>query len=199
MDDMIEVVIDSIRVSLTSQQRIVVLREINRERFLPIWIGPFEAEAITIGLQEIEIARPQTHDLLRNLIQEFGYELRWIEVNQMREDIFYANLVLAAPDSDDLHRIDCRPSDALSLVSRVRVPIYVAREIFDRAGIEPEIDLESSRQASLDEIEEAEFHDDDERLSVFENFLSHIDLNSDQEDEEDEDSSDLSNSPPDED
>jgi len=61
---MVEVVIDSVRVSLTNQQRIVMLRESGRERYLPIWIGPYEAEAITISLQEIEVARPQTHDML---------------------------------------------------------------------------------------------------------------------------------------
>ena len=66
-DEMIEVVIDSIRVSLMSQQRIVILRERNAERYLPIWIGIYEAESITIALQEVEVARPLTHDLLRNV------------------------------------------------------------------------------------------------------------------------------------
>ena len=64
---MVEVIIDSVRVSLTNQQRIVVLRDVNAERYLPIWIGPYEAESITIALQEIEVSRPQTHDLIKNL------------------------------------------------------------------------------------------------------------------------------------
>jgi len=68
MPKLIEVVIDSVRVSLTNQQRIVVLREKDAERYLPIWIGPYEAEAITVALQEIEVARPQTHDLLKNIL-----------------------------------------------------------------------------------------------------------------------------------
>jgi uncharacterized protein len=75
MSRMVEVVIDSVRVSLTNQQRIVVLRESNVERYLPIWIGPYEAEAITIALQEIEVARPQTHDLLKNLMQSINARL----------------------------------------------------------------------------------------------------------------------------
>jgi bifunctional DNase/RNase len=66
---MVEVVIDSIRVSLMSPQRIIILREMNSERFLPIWIGPFEADAITLSLQELEVTRPLTHDLLRNVLQ----------------------------------------------------------------------------------------------------------------------------------
>ena len=69
MPRMVEVVIDSVRVSLTNQQRIVVLRELNTERYLPIWIGPYEAESITIALQEIELARPQTHDLVLQMMR----------------------------------------------------------------------------------------------------------------------------------
>ena len=70
MSDMVEVVIDSIRVSLMSQQRIVILREQNAERYLPIWIGVYEAESITIALQEVEVARPLTHDLLKNIFRQ---------------------------------------------------------------------------------------------------------------------------------
>ena len=75
MSRMIEMTIDSVRVSLTNQQRIVVLRERNAERYLPIWIGPYEAEAITIALQDIEVARPQTHDLLKNSLYRLGARL----------------------------------------------------------------------------------------------------------------------------
>ena len=76
---MIEVIIDSVRVSLTNQQRIVVLRDINAERYLPIWIGPYEAESITIALQEIEVSRPQTHDLLKNIINSLNARLLRVE------------------------------------------------------------------------------------------------------------------------
>jgi len=91
---MVEVVIDSVRVSLTNQQRIVVLKEVNAERYLPIWIGPYEAEAITIALQEIEIARPQTHDLVKNLIQLLNARLVRVEVLELKDDVFYGNLVV---------------------------------------------------------------------------------------------------------
>ncbi|MBE0698392.1 MAG: bifunctional nuclease family protein [Anaerolineaceae bacterium] len=94
MSRMVEVVIDSVRVSLTNQQRIVVLREESNERYLPIWIGPYEAEAITIALQEIEVARPQTHDLLKSVLTTLNARLLRIEIVSLKEDVFYGNLVI---------------------------------------------------------------------------------------------------------
>ena len=94
MSELIEVVIDSIRISLTNQQRIVLLREVNAERFLPIWIGPYEAESITIALQEIEIARPQTHDLLMRTIEQLKGKLTRVEVVALKGDVFYGSLVV---------------------------------------------------------------------------------------------------------
>src|SRR5512136_481535 len=85
-EEMVEVVIDSIRVSLMSQQRIVILREVDAERYLPIWIGVYEAEAITISLQEVEVARPLTHDLLKNLFTAFNARVLRVEVASLRDD-----------------------------------------------------------------------------------------------------------------
>jgi uncharacterized protein len=141
MSRMVEVVIDSVRVSLTNQQRIVVLRESNVERYLPIWIGPYEAEAITIALQEIEVARPQTHDLLKNLMQSINARLLRVEVIALREDVFFGNLVIELNDGQVLN-IDCRPSDALALSVRAHVPILVAREVMENAGVIPEQETE---------------------------------------------------------
>ena len=89
---MIEVVIDSIRVSLMSQQRIVMLRDIDSERQLPIWIGPWEAESIAIELQDAELARPLTHDLLRNVIEELGGKSNQHFHKRIKDNIFYAQL-----------------------------------------------------------------------------------------------------------
>ncbi len=93
MPRMIEVVIDSVRVSLMSPQRVVVLRQVDQERYLPIWVGPYEAEAITVALQEIEMIRPLTHDLLKNVIATFGARIKRVEIISLREDIFYGNVV----------------------------------------------------------------------------------------------------------
>jgi uncharacterized protein len=125
MSKMIEVEIDSVRVSLTNQQRIVILKQINKEHYLPIWIGLYEAEAITIALQDIQVARPQTHDLLKTLIQSLNAKLIQVEVSSLSDDVFYGNLVI---EIDGTRRnIDCRPSDALALAARMRAPIMVLK------------------------------------------------------------------------
>jgi uncharacterized protein len=90
MPRMIEVEIDSVRVSLTNQQRIVILKQVDEERYLPIWIGLYEAEAITIALQDIQVARPQTHDLLKTLIQSLNAQLIQVEVSSFRTTSFTA-------------------------------------------------------------------------------------------------------------
>jgi bifunctional DNase/RNase len=182
MSDMVEVVIDSIRVSLMSQQRIVILREVNAERYLPIWIGVYEAEAITIALQEVEVARPLTHDLLKNVFGALNARVIRVEVNALRDDTFYGNIV--AEVNGRTLNIDSRPSDALNLAVRVHVPILVARSVMDSAGIIPEEDIQAEGQA--EEAREApEPEAGEDRLSVFEDFLEGLSLD-DSEDDDDE-------------
>jgi len=172
-------VIDSIRVSLTNQQRIVILREQDEKaRYLPIWVGTYEAEAITVGLQEVEVARPQTHDLLGNLILALGARLVRVEVSELRDDAFYANLILEVNGRE--LAVDCRPSDGLALAVRARVPIFVEEEVLNQAGVVPE---EESRnrdradQLALPHPPEGESEPASEgRLSIFEDFLQNLDL-----------------------
>lgn len=182
---MVEVIIDSVRVSLTNQQRIVVLREVNAERYLPIWIGPYEAESITIALQEIEVARPQTHDLLRSIIHQLNGRLVRVEVISLSDDVFYGNLVIEV-DGQTMN-IDSRPSDALALAVRAHVPILVAREVMDSAGIVPEQDLQSE-EAGPEEGRPDEIEDEstEERLSVFEDFLQNLNIEDEDDDDDDE-------------
>lgn len=172
MPRMVEVVIDSVRVSLTNQQRIVVLRELNTERYLPIWIGPYEAEAITIALQEIEVARPQTHDLMKNIMKNLDAQLVRVEVLSLREDVFYGNLVVEC--NGMTLNIDSRPSDALALAVRTHVPILIARDVMDAAGVIPEQEIQSpdSSPAAPSEADSG----GEDRLSIFEDFLSNIDM-----------------------
>ena len=192
MSRMVEVVIDSVRVSLTNQQRIVVLRETTNERYLPIWIGPYEAEAITIALQEIEVARPQTHDLLKNILTTLNARLLRIEIVSLKEDVFYGNLVVEVEGRTVY--IDSRPSDALALAARARVPVLVSREVMDSAGVVPEEDLQNQRQAPSAPIrptaaDEPDVESSPERLSVFEDFLQNLDIDNidDKEDDEPDD------------
>lgn len=159
----IEVTIDSVRVSLTSPHRVVILKDVNRERYLPIWIGSFEADAITIELQGIAMPRPLTHDLLKNVIHKIGGEVSHVLVNDLREDTFYAQI---AVDVNGKHlEIDSRPSDALALAVRVGVPIFVAESVMDRASITPK----AEEKAGISKEEE-------KKLSVFRDFIETLDM-----------------------
>jgi bifunctional DNase/RNase len=197
MSEMIEVVIDSIRVSLMSQQRIVILRERQAERYLPIWIGIYEAESITIALQEVEVARPLTHDLLRNVFQEMGARVVRVEVVAMRDDTYFGNIVAEA--NGRVLNIDSRPSDAIAIAVRTHVPILVARSVMEVAGITPEEDLQDEdlekgklpaqpqQPARKPSGSEAEGDQNEERLSVFSDFLEKLDLENLDKDNDEED------------
>ncbi len=130
---MIEMVIDSIRVSLMNYQRVVILKEKTADRYLPIWIGHAEADAIAIKLQGVSVSRPLTHDLLRSVIDTLGANINHIVVNDLKNDNFFAKIAL---DVDGRQiEVDSRPSDALALAVRVDVPIYVDESVMDKAGI----------------------------------------------------------------
>ncbi|MDZ4159578.1 MAG: bifunctional nuclease family protein [Anaerolineaceae bacterium] len=177
MPRMVEVVLDSVRASLTNQQRIVMLREINVDRYLPIWIGPYEAEAITIALQEIEVARPQTHDLLKSILQTLSARLLRVEVIALREDVFYGNLVIEV-GAGEIVNVDCRPSDALALAVRTHVPIMIALDVMETAGVVPAKDIENEPALSAPSAGKPELVSDETeaRLEVFEDFLQKLDL-----------------------
>ena len=170
MEDMVEVVIDSIRVSLMSQQRIVILREQDEERYLPIWIGVYEAESITIALQEVEVARPLTHDLIRNMFNQLNARVIRVEVISLRDDTFYGNIV--AESNGHTINIDSRPSDALAVAVRTHVPIFVAQSVMNAASIVPEDDIQD-QDPGIDTLPEEP--ESEERLSVFEDFLEGLD------------------------
>ena len=180
MTQMVEVKIDSVRVSLTNQQRIVLLKELGTECYLPIWIGPYEAEAITISLQEIEVARPQTHDLLVHVIEKLNARLIRVEVIALRGDVFYG--ILIVDQAGTILSIDARPSDSIALAVRSHVPILVAREVLETAGITPEEDLQLEAEEPTEDLSpksaEAPAAESEERLSVFEQFLKNVDLDS---------------------
>lgn len=182
MSDMIEVAIDSVRVSLMSPQRVVVLRQVDAERFLPIWVGPYEAEAITVGLQEIEMVRPLTHELLKNLFGKFKARIKRVEIVALREEIFFGNIVADA-DGQEIN-IDSRPSDAIALAVRAHVPIYVHKSVMDEAGIVPETDLQTTSGAQDDakKITPSDkpapplTEESADRLSIFEDFIDKLNL-----------------------
>jgi bifunctional DNase/RNase len=173
MTKLIRCVIDSVRVSLTNQQRVVVLRELNAERYLPIWIGLYEAESITIALQKIEVARPQTHDLLNALITTLNARLLNVEISALRDDVFYAYLVLDY--QGEKKYIDCRPSDALALAARCSKDIFVEEEVLNTTGIFPEKDVSKDHTFNGEESKA----DITEDLAVFEDFFDNLGKNID--------------------
>jgi uncharacterized protein len=193
---MIEVTIDSVRVNLMSPQRLVILREVGADRYLPIWVGPYEAEAITVALQEVEMIRPLTHDLLKNVFTTFNAKVKRIEIVALKEDIFYGNIVAEVNGQET--NVDSRPSDAIALAVRAHVPILVHESVIQNAGITPESDVESSgaepAEAEKPGRPPAPMGDfSTERLSVFEDFLGKLDLDKldkDKSEGEDKDSDD---------
>jgi bifunctional DNase/RNase len=174
MSNMVEVAIDSIRVSLMSQQRVVILRELNSDRYLPIMVGIYEAEHLTLALQDVEVSRPLTYDLFVNILDALDAEVTQVEVISLKDETYFGNIVININGS--LHNIDSRPSDAMNLAIRMQVPIFVADSVLEEAGLLPEDDL--SKSGLEEEL-------DNDRLSVFENYLDQItpDQTEDQADE----------------
>ena len=177
---MIEMTIDSIRVSLMNYQRVVILKEKTAERYLPIWIGPAEADAIAVKLQGVNVPRPLTHDLLRSVIDSLGASVNSIIVSDLKNDTFFAKINLNV-DGGTVE-IDSRPSDALALAVRAEVPIYADESVLEKAGIF--LDQETGKPALDGEIPpgtsaaDAKKISDEElgKLSAFKDFINTLDL-----------------------
>lgn len=175
---MIKVEIDSIRVSLMSQDRVVVLKDPSSKRYLPIWIGPFEAEAIRVELQEIEMTRPLTHDLLKSVIVQLGGDLEYVIISELKNDTYYAGLRVKI-DGKAID-VDSRPSDAMALAVRLKVPIFVDESVLEKAAITPEPEITSDPDQIIEArgvykdapSEEADVAD----LGAFSDFLESLDL-----------------------
>jgi hypothetical protein len=155
---MVEVKIESIRVSLMSQYRVVILKDAESNRYLPIWIGPYEADAITIHLQDVQVPRPLTHDLIIKVIDELGAKVERVIVSDLHNDTFYARIIMTVSGKEV--SIDARPSDAIAVAVRAECSIYVEDDVMDRAGVVPE--------------EEATVGDED--LGAFKDFIGSLDL-----------------------
>jgi bifunctional DNase/RNase len=174
MTNMIEVQIDSVRVHLMTPNRLVVLKQVNEDRFLPIWVGPYEAEAITVALQEVEVSRPLTHDLLKNVFGVFNARITRIEIVKLENDTFFG-AIIAESNGREI-RIDSRSSDAIALSVRAHVPIFVNRNVMDAASIVPEQDLPEGGEAPERSEPAPLSKEGAERLSVFENFFEKLDF-----------------------
>ena len=128
---MIEVMIESIRISLVSQHRIVLLREVDSDRQLPIWIGPCEADAITIELQDVKVARPLTQDLLKNVITELGGTVSHVMIKELNESVFHERLINSEEGEQEPREIDCWPSAAIALAVHAKGPMFIDKKMID--------------------------------------------------------------------
>src|SRR3990172_2959680 len=176
---MVEVTVDSIRVSLMSTHRVVILKDVDSERYLPIWIGPCALPIFTVELQEVEVARPLTHDILRSVITSLGGKVLRVEIADLRNDIFFANLIIEVKGK--ILEIDARSSDALALAVRARVPIMVHDAVMNKAAITPEAEEEAAAAEGADAAAS------EEQLGAFTDFVDSLDfedLDKDKDDEE---------------
>ncbi len=173
---LIEMTIDSIRVSLINYQRVVILKEKHSERYLPIWIGPAEADAIAVKLQGVAVPRPLTHDLMGNVIEELGGAITSIVVTDLQNDTFYAKLMVSV--GNETREIDSRPSDALALAVRSEIPIYAEDAVMDKAGIM--LDKETGKPLVTDEdevpLEKVTDEEMKRKMSAFYDFINTLDL-----------------------
>ena len=176
---MLEMTIDSIRVSLMNYQRVVILKEKESDRYLPIWIGPAEADAIAVKLQDISVPRPLTHDLLRSVIDTLGGSVSHILVSELESDTFYAKIIINV--NGQSAEIDSRPSDAIALAVRAKVPIYAEEKVMETAGIlldketgKPILpgETDSTGEEKSPEVKEEELR----RMSAFTDFINSLDL-----------------------
>lgn len=170
---MIELVIDSIRVGLRHYRRVVVLKEKDAERFLPIWIGADTADAIAFSLQDVKAPRPLTHDLVMNMISELGGTVTSVAINDLKDDTFYA-VVRVEQDGRTLE-IDSRSSDAIAIAVRAEVPIYVAEHVLEHAAVKVDEDGQTIEGAG-DETATPATAEELEKLSAFRDFVSGLDL-----------------------
>ncbi len=174
---MIEMVVDSIRVSLMNYQRVVILKEKSTDRYLPIWIGPSEADAIAVKLQSVSVPRPMTHDLMNSIVDVLGASINSIVVSDLKNDTFYAKIIINV-DGEQME-VDSRPSDAIALAVRVEAPIYAEEGVLDKAGIL--LDKETGKL--LSEASETDYVDGKQiteeemnRMSAFKDFINNLDL-----------------------
>jgi uncharacterized protein len=159
---LVEMVVESVRVHMLSSQHVVILKESERERYLPIWIGPSEANAIAMKLQGLSAERPLTHDLMVNVVSGLGASISRVVVTHVVEGTFHARLYVETASGDETE-VDSRTSDAIAVAVRTGSPIYADERVLDEAGVEPD----STEEGTAEE---------EERLAIFREFVNSLDV-----------------------
>ena len=141
---MIEVSVSALAMDKTTGTPVVLLKEVKGERVLPIWIGPFEADAISRALMGEKFRRPLTHDLIVNIFRGLGVKVLKVEISELKEDTYYAKIYLEK--ENEFAVIDARPSDSRAIALRAKCPIYVAEEVMEASATEIKIDEEAKKK-----------------------------------------------------
>jgi hypothetical protein len=156
---MLQMLVHGINLDVITNQPVIILRDLEAHRFLPIWIGQFEATSILMEIQGIKPSRPLTHDLLKALVEALGAEVIRIIINDLKEGTFYARIHLRR-NGEELD-IDSRPSDAIALAVRWGAPIYVAEKVIEKASVVTDEGAEGEVKRFrefLDQLKPEDFH-----------------------------------------
>jgi bifunctional DNase/RNase len=173
---LVEMVVESVRVHMLSSRHVVILKENERDRYLPIWIGPWEASAIAMKLQGLTPERPLTHDLFAAALEGLGARVDRVIISALAEETFHARLLLEVDGR--VVEVDSRPSDALALAVRAGGRIFASEAVLDQAalgtdGAVGEGDEESADRIPLESTGEQIV---DPRLDVFRDFVNSLDV-----------------------
>jgi bifunctional DNase/RNase len=173
-DGLVEMVVESVRVHMPSSRHVVILKETGRDRYLPIWIGPWEASAIAMRLQGLTPERPLTHDLFASTLEELGVKIDQVVIATLAEETFHARLFLEL-DGKSVE-LDSRPSDALALAVRAGVRIFAAEDVLEQAGLGPDATEDDEGEEGIEgSLGEGGEHVADPRLEVFRDFVNSLD------------------------
>ena len=175
MDDgLVEMVVESVRVHMLSSRHVVILKETGRERYLPIWIGPWEASSIAMRLQGLTPERPLTHDLFASALEVLDAHVARVVISELADETFHARLFVERDGHEG--EVDARPSDALALAVRASVKIYAADAVLEQAALGGDagiVDEEGEEGSTLEATGEQIV---DPRLDVFRDFVNSLDV-----------------------
>jgi bifunctional DNase/RNase len=182
----IEMVVESVRVHMLSSRHVVILKDSEHDRYLPIWIGPWEASAIAMRLQGLTPERPLTHDLFATVLGNLGARIERVLISSLADETFHARLVLVQPDAR--HEVDARPSDAIALAVRLGVPIFAAEAVLEQAALGADAaeggdegeGAEGSPGRLAAALEATGEKIDPTRLDIFREFVNSLDQEGDQ-------------------
>jgi bifunctional DNase/RNase len=176
----IEMIVESVRVHMRTGRHVLLLKEVGVGRILPVWIGPWEAQAIAMRLQGISAERPLTHDLFASTLGELGIRMARVVISSLAEETFHARLELVGADGP--HEVDARPSDAIALAVRLDCPIYASAPVLDQAaalpdGSEGDEEARDARRTRLaaGSLEATGEVLDPTKLDIFREFINSLD------------------------